>query len=39
MGNAIESKAKQGILTGVFFPVLQNILGVLLFIRVPQITG
>lgn len=39
MGNAVESKAKQGIAFGVFFPVLQNILGVLLFIRVPQITG
>ena len=24
---------------GVFFPVMQNILGVLLFIRVPEITG
>jgi solute carrier family 12 (potassium/chloride transporter), member 4/6 len=29
----------QGTLLGVFFPCLQNILGVLLFIRVPSITG
>ena len=30
---------KQGTYKGVFFPVMQNILGVLLFIRVPEITG
>lgn len=39
MGSAQEAKYKLGCAFGVFFPVLQNILGVLLFIRVPQITG
>ena len=39
MGLAQEAKYKLGCAFGVFFPVLQNILGVLLFIRVPQITG
>lgn len=34
-----ESTAKLGTLTGVFLPCLQNILGVILFIRLPFITA
>jgi len=34
-----ESTAKLGTLTGVFLPCLQNILGVILFIRLPFITS
>ena len=30
-----KPKAKQGAFTGVFYPVLQNILGIILFMRMP----
>jgi hypothetical protein len=33
------SAAKLGTLTGVLFPCLQNIFGILLFIRLPHLTG
>ena len=30
-----KPKSKQGAFTGVFYPVLQNILGIILFMRMP----
>lgn len=34
-----ERKGKLGTITGVFFPCLQNIMGIILFVRLPWITG
>lgn len=34
-----KGKANQGIIMGVFFPCLQSILGIILFLRLPSITG
>lgn len=34
-----QSKGNQGMITGVLIPCLQSILGIILFIRLPDITG
>lgn len=37
--NKIKAKANLGVLTGVYLPCLQNIFGVLIFIRMAWMTG
>ena len=34
-----KKKSKQGAIIGVYFPCIQSILGIILFLRLPSITG